>query len=103
VRRPYSIKVAVAIIRRRTDANGRLLDPVRDTSPKKFFVVVNSARALPTTSGPVVSNHRTWAAANRAKKKSGHYRVLEVRGEIPQKQHVNPLTDVIFDRNARWG
>jgi hypothetical protein len=70
---------------------------------KQLFAVVNSARALSGTSGPVVSTHSTWTAATRAAKADHHYRVLELRNQRKVSEHVNPMTDVIFDRNGRWG
>jgi len=76
---------------------------ISKTKGKQLFAVVNSARAVPGTSGPVVSTHSTWTAATRAAKADHHYRVLELRNQRKVSEHVNPMTDVIFDRNGRWG
>ena len=70
---------------------------------KALFAVVNSARAVPGSCGPVVSTHSTWTAATRAAKAKHVYRVLEIRNPLNVGDHANPMTDVIFDRNGRWG
>jgi hypothetical protein len=71
------------------DRNGRALPVVKDTQPKRFFVVVNSSRSMPGTSGPVLSNHSSWTAAFKAaSKKNGHYRPMEVKHALEIGLHV---------------
>src|ERR1700730_2425026 len=89
----------------RTDARGKPIDP---PAPKTLgiFAVLDSSKCIDSVDcGPVISLHKTQAAARRASSKVKHSRVLQLKTnrEWSVGDHANGRTDVIFSNVARFG
>jgi hypothetical protein len=61
----------------------------------RHFGVFDTRKALSDTSGPLVSNHSTRSAADKAAKVDHHYKVLETKKPLNKGDHANYKTEVI--------
>jgi hypothetical protein len=66
------------------------------------FVVVNASRDMQGTAGPIVASYKSRSAAERGAKKDHRFKALELNKTLNINDHVNPQTDVIWNRKARF-
>jgi hypothetical protein len=69
--------------------------------PQGIYAVVNASRAVAGSSGPVVSIHKTEAAADRAAKKDHRFKTMRLNKNLNVNDHVNPMTDAVIGKVAK--
>jgi hypothetical protein len=65
------------------------------------YAVVDSSRAMPGHCGPVVTSHKSEAAAQKAARAKANHRVIKLNKVLRPGDQVNGQTDAIFGKVAR--
>jgi hypothetical protein len=73
-----------------------------ETTDEGVYVIVDRSRSIAGSLGPVVKEYADKSSADRAAKKGRDFKVYELNKHLPPGSHINALTDVIFDRRAKF-